>query len=118
MRAYLAFSDSETADRSQLSADGKNFSAVGAYLRGLSGGWVWDASDGYCYYTQPLAPGESTSELLRAVRTRCDTPEQVRRTQLIVYEETIQCADETGVIREGADAYKAAWQRFLAGPGT
>ena len=118
VRAYLAFSDSETADRSQLSADGKNFSAVGAYLRGLSGGWVWDASDGYCYYTQPLAPGESTSELLRAVRTRCDTPEQVRRTQLIVYEETIQCADETGVIREGADAYKAAWQRFLAGPGT
>ena len=113
VRVFLAFSDSESAAHSELSGDGKDFQAPEDYLRHLPSGWVFQESDGYCYYTQALLPGQTTSKLLDRVRTRFDTAEEVSPTELIIYEESIQCADPSGRVQEGPEAYQNAWRQFL-----
>ena len=70
--------------------------------------WIRD-SDGFYYYKERLAPGESTSPLIDTVTINADTiPERAKQKidhfDINVYEESVQAAEFS--------SYENAWQAF------
>lgn len=108
-RVFLAFSDSDIGERSQLSSNGISFYDEAAFRQHLPEGWVYREDDGYYYYTKILEPGKSTGNLIHSVRTSFETEEQVDGFDVIVYEETAQIKNTLGEAY-GADGYLACWE--------
>ncbi|MDO4523151.1 MAG: SipW-dependent-type signal peptide-containing protein [Eubacteriales bacterium] len=64
-------------------------------------GWE-PAEDGYYYWKEKLAPGETTGALFETVRLREDTEkEELVPFELLVYAEAVQCGE-----LEASDAWK------------
>ena len=109
VRVYVAFSDEEVADISQLSPDGKNYYTVSEYVKHLPDGWT-AGSDGYLYYTKLLPVDGKTSKVVSSVKTTWRPDMDRHDFDLIVREESVQVPANN----PGAD-YKAAWADFHAG---
>ena len=57
VRLRLDFSDSDIESKTKFSYDGQNFYSVEEYRKHLPSGWVYNAEDGYYYYTKILETG-------------------------------------------------------------
>ena len=102
-------SDEEVADISQLSPDGKNYYTVSEYAKHLPDGWT-AGTDGYLYYTKLLPVDGKTSKVISSVKTTWRPDMDRHDFDLIVREESVQVPANN----PGAD-YKAAWADFHAG---
>lgn len=135
VRLRLDFSDSDIEAKTQFSYDGKNFYSIKDYRNNLPEGWVYNAQDGYYYYTKILETGdwesvkntlqydEATGQffyktdqkilttnmitvpLIRYVKTTFDSPDDMRRYSLYAYSES--CPFYFG------NDYSGAWNNYL-----
>lgn len=115
VRVFVDFSSKEIDDISAVSTDnGVTFSKLSTFTP--VNGWVRNNNEfyfcSYYYYTQPLAPGESTPPLFTHVKTTFENAEDIQQYELLVYAESIQTRDKNGEIPNGFD-YAAAWREFL-----
>lgn len=123
VRVFLQFSDSDVRDVSQVSRDGNTFETWDDFVKDTSGSWKYIASStdktlgGYFYYTKPLQPGESTSSLLKTVKTDFASADDVKPYDVIVYSESVQTVspdadghwtDQT----QEADNYQTVWKSY------
>ena len=102
--------DPEAPGSSQADPSGGT-AAPGA---GSAGGEQTPAATGYYYCTQPVGPGESTPCLIRFVKTVYEKEEDILPFDLIVYAESVQTRDRSGLLFSGETAWRQAWQEFLS----
>lgn len=135
VRLRLDFSDSDIESKTKFSYDGQNFYSVEEYRKHLPSGWVYNAEDGYYYYTKILETGDwesvkktlqydvssgqyfyktgqdilttnmITVPLIRYVKTEFDSPEDMRSYALNAFSES--CPFYFG------NDYKGAWDNYL-----
>ena len=109
VRVFLAFSESDAGERSQLSSNGVTFYDQDSYRQHLPEGWVYREDDGYYYYTKILEPGKSTQNLIHSIKTSFETEAEVNGFDVIVYEETAQVKDPLGR-SYGEEGYLTCWE--------
>lgn len=111
VRVFVAFSSKEIDDISLVSTDnGITYSKFDAFTP--LAGWVRNTNDNYFYYTQPLAPGESTLPLFTNVKTTFENAENVQQYEILVYAESVQTRDINGETSDSFN-YFSAWNEFL-----
>lgn len=119
LRAAVKFSDSDIADISEISPDGKDYYAAEEYAEHLPENWVYIAEDedallgGFYYYTERLAPGKQSAPLLEKVQTAFSNAESVCAYEIFVYSESVQVLDQNGEEFTGNEPYLEAWREFL-----
>lgn len=137
VRVFLDFSDSSVRDQSTLvyvKEDRTLEASWDAFLDNLPDGWSYVPEDdpqdavlgGFFYYTEILAPGESTPSLIEGIKTDFGDgdSDQIKDFEIIVYSESVQTV-ETGSGQvyappedpEDPEAdqtpWKTAWKQFL-----
>ncbi len=123
VRVFLQFSDSDVRDVSQVSRDGTTFEGWDDFIKDTSGSWKYIASGtdstlgGYFYYTKPLQAGESTTSLLKTVKTEFKSADDVTPYDIIVYSESVQTispdADGNWVDKsQETDNYQTVWKSY------
>ncbi len=118
IRAFINFSDNDVRKNSTVSADGSSFYTMEEFTKHLPANWVYvDSADlgPYFYYTQPVKVGQTTSELLKTVKTKFADAKDVEPFDIYVYAESVQTLDKNGEAFTGSDAWKKAWTEYLAG---
>jgi hypothetical protein len=113
VRVFLDFSDQLARDGSKVSADGTNYYSMADFASHLPSGWTYVSTgdlSGYYYYTTALKTGESTSSLIKSVKTTLGSYAAQNDFDIIVHEESVQAGNPDG---SGAMAYDAAWKAFL-----
>lgn len=131
VRVFFDFSDSKIKDNAYLSAEKKStfdpkdsdWIKANEYCNNLPEGWIYipldDADDallgGYCYYINPVEPGEETPYLFQTVNVHFDDAADVKDFEIIVTADSVQITDKDGVSFEeaGKGGWKAAWNEFL-----
>lgn len=116
VRVFLNFSDDKVRSWSTVSADGTNYYTLEEFNSHLPTGWVYmnDATLGpYYYYTVALAPGESTTELMKNFRVAYGSEAELTDYDIYVYAESVQVLDKNGQPFTGTDPWKQAWTEFL-----
>ncbi|MGN1411908.1 MAG: hypothetical protein ACI4WH_05280 [Oscillospiraceae bacterium] len=136
VRVYVSFSDSQILNYSKFSDDeiltesttfySANPSAENSFAKYLqgnnnSGKWTYIETDtnnsnlnGYYYYTEPIAPNESTEPLFRWIDTDYDNNgNAIQQYEVLVYLETVQTLDTNGNTYTGDSPWKSAWEEFL-----
>lgn len=119
VRVIAEFSDSQVRDKSFLSPDGESFYSASGYAGHLPDSWAYiplgedGLLGGYYYFTEPVAPGRSTTALFEAVNSHFDTQEEIKDYEIIIYAESVQTRDRFGAEFTGAGAYRQAWTEFL-----
>lgn len=136
VRVRLDFTESDIEEKTQFSWDGNNFYSVREYKNHLPSGWVYDASDGYYYYSPVVYTGDwesvrktlrydgdtgqyfykegqsimeadmITRPLIRYVKTVFENPKDMRSYSLNVFSES--CPFYFG------NDYAGAWASYLA----
>lgn len=97
IRVRLAFSTSEYGNITDLSADGESYIPSKSYTEDLPAGWVY--SDGFYYYTSPVAPNAKTeTSLFSWVKVNFPNDPSVLSDEfhIFVYAEAVQVDDENG----------------------
>ncbi|MGN0633287.1 MAG: SipW-dependent-type signal peptide-containing protein [Oscillospiraceae bacterium] len=131
VRVYVDFSDSEILNMSKLSdsdvqyiteaqfysADPNAADSFANYLNGKTDGkwkYVFDGTlGGYYYYTNVVAPGQSTEPLFRWVDTDYGgDASKVQQYEIMIYSETVQEYDDNG----NENGWKEQWESFLQMP--
>lgn len=137
VRVRLDFTEDDIRNKTQFSWDGSNFYSVEDYKDHLPTGWVYNASDGYYYYTPIVETGDweavkktlrydeetgqyfykdnqsllttsmITTPLVRYVKTVFASPQDMRSYGLNVYSES--CPFYFG------NDYSSAWDGYLNG---
>lgn len=104
VRVLVLFSDSDMEDVCTLDYD-------------TSGDWLYNDTDGYWYYTEPLPAGEMTTPLFTEVslaETNADgselTEADMEDFEIMIYSESYQCTGEFE--QPGKGGYEAAWEYF------
>lgn len=110
IRVRLEFSSSEYRNITDLSYDGTNYTPAVSYdTIELPAGWVY--SDGYYYYTSPVAPGEYTATSLISY-ARVNFPASATALSdefdIFVYAEAVQADDGNGNTAEYGQAWEIA----------
>ncbi|MBR2284317.1 MAG: hypothetical protein IJ874_07860 [Ruminococcus sp.] len=103
IRVRLEFSSSEVRDISWLSNDDDKDNSE-AYVNAadfpdseLPGSWIYRGYDGFYYYTEPVAPGETTVPLIKWVKTVFpDGSSDISGYDIFVYSEAAPADDEDG----------------------
>lgn len=119
VRIFADFSDYIVKERSQISPDGTEYYPAKEYAEHLPEPWVYIAPEedellgGFYYYAVPLAKKETTIPLFEKVKCSFQDAEEVREFDIIVSAESVQIYDKDGVVLDGADGYRAAWQEYL-----
>ena len=140
VRVYMEFSDSEVASVAKVKG-GKDdtYYAWDSFKNTLANAtntvstdWKYVNADsntklnGYFYYTEPVDPNRSTSELIRSVQTDYNGDnnndsniDKIKAYDIIVYSETVQTIGTDGT-DYGSDSYSGtnagwydAWAAFL-----
>lgn len=62
VRAYIEFSEEDIKNKSKFSHDGTNYYSFHDYINHLPEGWVYNADDGFFYYT-PILYAENWEEV-------------------------------------------------------
>ena len=90
-----------------------------AYAKHLPDGWEYSpdgVTEGYYYYTAPVAAGESTSALISWVKMAYGDETEIQAHDIYVYAESVQTVDpDTGEDYADptlTDGYKTAWRNF------
>lgn len=139
VRVYMEFSDSEVASVASVTDGADTERTWSAFKTALANttntnpnAWKYvtgdsnDKLNGYFYYTSPVAPGDSTSELIRSVKTDYNGDnnndsniDKIKAYDIIVYSETVQTIGTDGT-DYGATGYTStnggwydAWASFL-----
>lgn len=129
VRVYAEFSDSRVADKAKVTnfTDYYLWAAFKEELakstNTISPDWKFVANDdtkigGYFYYTKKLPAGESTSSLIKAVKTdyrdgAADSNiDKIQSFDIIVYSEIVQTTELDGTEYNDSD-WLAAWKSFL-----
>lgn len=136
VRAYVEFSEEDIKNKSKFSQDGTNWYSFDEYINHLAEGWVYNAEDGFFYYTPVLYADkwdEVSSKLVYDKKHgEWFYPDEERElfsdvcitTPLIRYVKTefdspedmrtydIHVADEAVPFYFGND-YKSAWEAYL-----
>ncbi len=116
IRVRLDFSSADIADKSYFSSDGTHFYHIAEYQKGGQAGalpseWVYNADDGYYYYTKPLKAGNATTN-----QPATDTPViSYVKTEFGSWKEVESY--NIGVRTEGCptylgSTYDVAWKEF------
>ena len=133
VRVFMEFSDSDVAKvASVMAADGKDYtwddfkSALASATNTVSSKWTFVSTDtndklnGYFYYTEEIAPGDKTAELIKAVLTdyngNNDTDrntDKIKAYDVIVYSETVQTIGTDGTDYGEDNDWHTAWEAFL-----
>ncbi len=118
VRVYMDFSDSAVRDKTMLSANGTDYYKWNEYLTKLNPDWTYvsdesDALGGWFYYTKILQKGDSTTLLLKSLKTEYDTIYDISDFQLIVYSETVQTVEIGSGKSYVENEWKTAWKSFL-----
>ncbi len=141
-RVWFDFSNTDIADVSEISPDGKEFYSLDEFKNHLPEGWVFvedGEMGGYFYYTKPLKPGDLSTSLFVKVKTTFDDYDgntdrrmnyTVRDYNIYVLTEGIQARRLNGEVANGSglasvtDAaefddiatipYDEAWTTFLS----
>jgi hypothetical protein len=143
IRVFMDFSDSDIKDKAKImvkTSDGTDiyYDADGfAEKSAAHPKWVYipetEESDsdedsallgGYYYYTEPVAPGESTDSLMEGVRVTYENATQIRDFDILVVADSIQTYvfDDTKEVDDGYvendnskvdDGWKIAWKQYL-----
>lgn len=126
VRARIEFSDSEMLKKAEFSyADPDSAvapaestfhpadpEAESSYVQHLPEKWIYNAADGYYYYTDKVGASEATSTLLAWVKMNHETDEKAEAHDIYVYSESVQTIDpKTG---EAYTGYQDAWTKFTA----
>jgi hypothetical protein len=117
VRVFLDFSDNTIRNASQVSADGTNYYSWSDFKSHLPSGWTYVSTGlltDYFYYTQPLAPGESTPSLIKSVKTAYTTDATITDFDIYVYAESIQTKDIDGNVFTGTNPWQSAWTEYLS----
>jgi hypothetical protein len=143
IRVFMDFSDSDIKDKAKIMVktsdgtdiyyDADDFAANSA----AHPKWVYipetEESDsdedssllgGYYYYTEPVAPGESTDSLMEGVRVTYEDAAQIKDFDILVVADSIQTYvfDDTKKVDDGyvendnskeADGWQDAWKQYL-----
>ncbi|MBR2282839.1 MAG: hypothetical protein IJ874_00240 [Ruminococcus sp.] len=98
VRVRLEISNYEFANLAYYSADGINYVKAENYITDLPTGWVY--SDGFYYYTEPLAIGASTTNLLQWVKIDfpADSTVHANSFDIFVYAEAADANDSEGAM--------------------
>jgi hypothetical protein len=114
IRVRLEFSSSDVRDISQLSADDDKDNES-AYVNAsefpfseLPEGWTYRAADGFYYYTEAVAPGDSTAALIKWVKTVFPDEgyEDTDEFDIYVYSEAVPAETASG----SRMTYEEAWR--------
>lgn len=114
IRVRLEFSSSEIRDISYVSNDSDKDNQS-AYIpaaafpeSALPAGWEYRAADGFYYYTEAVAPGDTTESLIRWVKTvfPADWTGATDGYDIYVYSEAVPADDESGSRQDYEDAWK------------
>ena len=123
VRVFLAFSELEAENCSELlGADGE-WVSFSEYPLHLPEGWIWveeseeEVLGGYYYYEEALACEEETEALTEAIRSYYEEGEEPPAYEVLVYAESVQSRDSSGQEFGGEAAWRSAWREFLAGKG-
>lgn len=117
VRVFLEFSNGDAADVSTLSADGTNYYTEDEFKEksasnSLGNNWVYSDSTGYYYYNKALDPGETTTSLIKSVKTDFDSADSnISSYDIIVHSESVQTKLHNG---KDASDYGEAWSQFLS----
>ena len=110
VRVYMGFSDPNAEKVSELSADGGSFYSFTDYqTQGLPPDWSYEP-DGYFYYKKPISAGETTTPLLKTVRTTFASQEEASGYELIIYAESLQNRNRNGQIPDDGEAWRVLWE--------
>ena len=133
VRVFVDFSDSEISKRALVSNDDSNYWTWDEYKSHLPTDWFYNSTDGYFYYTKPLAAqsngtDDDTTPLFRWVRTlytrqsasstalnetnlnAMGSEAYIKDFEIIVYSESVQTIKTDG---STATDYSDAWRNFL-----
>jgi len=116
VRVFVEFTDAKIRDISKVSPDGTNFYSINELKDHLPTGWVYEATGDlgpYYYYTTPIAPNESTPELIKQVKTTFESAIDVKPFDIIVYAESVQTLNNNGERFTGENGWRQAWVEFL-----
>lgn len=120
VRVFMEFSEGTIDAMSKLSANGKDYYTSEEYkTTNTPDGWVFVSKEynpvlrDYYYYTEPLAPGKSTTLLLYSVKTTFPSAEEVDDFEIIVYSESVQTLDKNGNPFTGENAWEDCWNEFI-----
>ena len=118
IRVFLEFSSDKVRGESTVSADGTNYYSLSDFrTEHLPTGWVYvDTGDlgPYYYYTQPVSPNASTSNLLHSFKTTFATDLDIEDFDIYVYAESIQTLNNNGKEFTGTDPWRQAWTEYLS----
>ena len=117
VRVFIDFSDDSVRNKSTVSSDGTNYYTVSEFVANhLPQNWVYVADGAlgpYFYYTQPIAPNASTTNLLHSFKTTFAATDEIRDFDVYVYAESVQTRDNNGDLFTGTDTWRQAWTEFL-----
>lgn len=87
---------------------------------GPARGWVYIPESeeepelgGYFYYTESVAPGRSTNDLIHSICTYYPDTTEIKPYQIFVYAESVQVLDKDGVRFEDSE-WREAWDEFTS----
>lgn len=110
-RVLLEVSDASIADNIEYSWDDTTFYSIEDFRNNLPEGWVYDATDGYYYYTKVLEVGDTTTNLISRVKVTLPSEDDKQQFDILVLAESVQ--SQSGNDGSNID-YKQAWTEFEA----
>jgi hypothetical protein len=143
IRVFMDFSDSDIKDKAKIKVETSNGTEIYYEADQFAANfdahpkWVYipetEESDsdedsallgGYYYYTEPVAPGESTDSLMEGVRVTYEDATQIRDFDILVVADSIQTYvfDDSKKVDDGyvendnskeADGWQDAWKQYL-----
>lgn len=119
IRVFIDFADDDIRKASQVSANGSSYVPFDTFkTSALPSGWTYVSSAGdklnsYFYYTSPVAPGASTTSLIKSIRTTFADQYDLDDYDVIVYAESVQTLDKNGQPFTGSAAWRSAWEQYI-----